>query len=131
MNSMFLWRISNHLDLSGKGALIAPARWHSGVLPVVYLAETPTGALLEHLVHLVSGHGKLPRTFSLLKISIPENFVVHELSPLETQNSTDSSVAVEKLLLGELAKNSSRQDALQAIFSDRVGIFYHRILGRL
>ena len=94
---MFLWRISNHLDLSGKGALIAPARWHSGVLPVVYLAETPAGALLEHLVHLVSRHGKLPQTFSLLKISIPENFVVHELSPLETQNWTDSSEITQRM----------------------------------
>jgi hypothetical protein len=42
-----------------------------------------------------------------------------------------TGVGVEKLILGEFAKNSSRQDALQAIFSDRVDIFYHRILGRL
>jgi hypothetical protein len=40
-------------------------------------------------------------------------------------------VGVEKLILRELAENSSRQDALQAIFSDRVDIFYRRILGRL
>jgi len=43
----------------------------------------------------------------------------------------ETAVAVEKLILGELAKNSLRQDALQTIFSDRVDIFYHRILGRL
>jgi hypothetical protein len=38
-----------------------------------------------------------------------------------------TGVGVEKLILGELAENSSRQDALQAIFSDRVDIFYRRI----
>lgn len=94
---MFLWRISNHLDLSGKGALIAPARWHSGVLPVVYLAETPAGALLEHLVHLVSRNGKLPRTFSLLKIVVPENFAIRELSLLETKSWTGSPEITQKM----------------------------------
>jgi hypothetical protein len=39
-------------------------------------------------------------------------------------------VAVEKLILGELRENSSRQEALQAIFSGWVDIFYHRIRGR-
>jgi hypothetical protein len=44
---------------------------------------------------------------------------------------TPTGVGVEKLILGELAENSSRQDALQAIFSDQVDIFYYRIRGRL
>jgi hypothetical protein len=39
-----------------------------------------------------------------------------------------TDVGVEKLIPLELAENSSRQDALQAIFSDRVDIFYHQIL---
>jgi hypothetical protein len=38
-------------------------------------------------------------------------------------------VAVEKVIYGKLAENSSRQDALQAIFLDWVDIFYHRIRG--
>jgi hypothetical protein len=42
-----------------------------------------------------------------------------------------TGVAVEKLILGELRENSSREDALQSFFSDWVDIFYHRILGRL
>jgi hypothetical protein len=41
-----------------------------------------------------------------------------------------SDVSVEKLILARLAENSSRQDALQAIFSGWVDIFYHRIRGR-
>ena len=39
-------------------------------------------------------------------------------------------VGVKKFILRKLAENSSRQDALQAVFLDRVDIFYHRILGR-
>jgi hypothetical protein len=41
-----------------------------------------------------------------------------------------TGVSVEKLILARLAENSSRQDALQAIFSGWVDIFYHRIRGR-
>jgi hypothetical protein len=38
-----------------------------------------------------------------------------------------SGVAVEKLIYGKLAENSSREHALQTILSDRGDIFYHRI----
>jgi hypothetical protein len=38
-------------------------------------------------------------------------------------------VAVEKVIDGKPTENSSRQDALQAIISDWVDIFYHRIGG--
>lgn len=49
---MALWRISRRTTLDGAGGLIAPARWHSRGRRVVYLAESPAGALLEVLVHL-------------------------------------------------------------------------------
>jgi hypothetical protein len=42
-------------------------------------------------------------------------------------NFANPPVGVEKLTPGERAENSSRQDALQTIFSDRADIFYHRI----
>lgn len=51
------------------------------ILPVVYLAESPSGALLEHLVHLLDREGKMPETYGLLKISVPEEIAVQELSP--------------------------------------------------
>jgi RES domain-containing protein len=91
------WRISNHLDLSGKGALIAPARWHSKVLPVVYLAESPPGALLEHLVHLMTRDGKLPKTYSLLKIDAPENLTVHTVNDFESQSSKNSLEVTQRI----------------------------------
>ena len=53
---MFLWRISNHSALDGRGGLYAPARWHSQGHPVVYLATSPAGALVEVLVEHVGEH---------------------------------------------------------------------------
>jgi len=38
-----------------------------------------------------------------------------------------TGVVVEKVICEKLVENSSRQDALQGIFSERVDIFYHRI----
>jgi RES domain-containing protein len=49
---MELWRISNYADLSGAGGLRAAGRWHSQGKRIVYLADHPSSALLEMLVHL-------------------------------------------------------------------------------
>ena len=46
-----LWRVSRHRELAGAGGLRAPGRWHERGAPVVYLAESPAGALLEACVH--------------------------------------------------------------------------------
>ena len=69
---MNLWRISNHVTLSGEGGMRASARWHSRGRPVVYLAESPAGAMLEVLVRLKGRRDKLPRTYTLLAIVAPE-----------------------------------------------------------
>lgn len=67
---MILWRISNHADLSGIGGLKAAGRWHSRGRPVVYLAESQPGALLEVLVHIeVTRLEDLPSHYTLLKVS--------------------------------------------------------------
>jgi RES domain-containing protein len=49
---MDLWRILNYADLSGLGGLRAAGRWHSQGRRIVYLADHPSSALLEMLVHL-------------------------------------------------------------------------------
>lgn len=70
---MLLWRVSNHAELDGQGGLIASARWHDRGHRVVYLAETPAGALLEVLVHLEFDFGTLPKTYQMLKVEAPDN----------------------------------------------------------
>ena len=70
---MLLWRISNHSSLDGRGGLFADGRWHHRGTAVLYMAESPAGALLEILVHLELDIDSLPPHFRLLKIEVPEH----------------------------------------------------------
>lgn len=65
---MALWRISRRTTLDGAGGLIAPARWHSRGRRVVYLAESPAGALLEVLVHLEVDPLRPPVGMKIMKV---------------------------------------------------------------
>lgn len=66
---MELWRISRHHDLNGEGGLRAPGRWHHRGNRIVYLAETPAGALLEACVH--TSANDVPPSYTLLRIDVP------------------------------------------------------------
>jgi len=65
-----LWRISRHQELSGVGGLRAGGRWHYPGQPVVYLADSPAGALLEVCVHTAAND--VPPAFTLLRVEGPE-----------------------------------------------------------
>jgi RES domain-containing protein len=73
---MLLWRISNHRTLDGRGGLETPARWHSQGRPIVYLAESVPGALLEVLVHLELSPARFPKSYRLLKIQAPDDISI-------------------------------------------------------
>jgi RES domain-containing protein len=75
-----LWRISNHLDLDGNGGKFFASRWSTLGHPVVYLAESPAGALLEILVHLEYPHRKMPPNYMLIGVDVPEELAVESLS---------------------------------------------------
>ncbi len=77
---MFLWRISNHRTLDGRGGLETSARWHTQGRPIVYLAESVAGALLEVLVHLELSAVRLPKSYRLLKVDVPDDLSVEALS---------------------------------------------------
>jgi RES domain-containing protein len=81
-----LWRISEYPDLSGAGGRLGSARWHTKGKPVVYLAESPAGAMLERIVHLLNmdedGNGDLPLTYTLLHVSVPDGFEEKALNTL-------------------------------------------------
>jgi RES domain-containing protein len=74
---MELWRISNYPDLSGIGGVKASGRWHTRGRAVVYLADHPSGALLEMLVRMDSDH--IPSTYMLLRIEIPDDLAVAQV----------------------------------------------------
>lgn len=94
---MFLWRISNHSALDGRGGLLAGARWHFAGQPVVYLAETPAGSLLEVLVHLELDLASLPKTFKLLKIEVPAGVATRSIDErsLATNWTDDADATAE------------------------------------
>ena len=73
---MLLWRISNHTTLDGRGGLTASARWHTEGRPIVYLAESPAGALVEALVHLELDLARLPKSYRLLKAQAPDDLSI-------------------------------------------------------
>jgi len=77
---MHLWRISNHLDLSGEGGLRRSARWHTRGSRVVYLADSSAGALLEVLAHLEIVPTAIPEHYSLLRVSVPDTIEIEQLT---------------------------------------------------
>jgi RES domain-containing protein len=79
-----LWRISKYIDLSGEGGRMGSARWHTRGKPVVYLAESPAGAMLERIVHLVdmNEEGNLPPTYNLMQVSAPDELAIKQLNAL-------------------------------------------------
>jgi RES domain-containing protein len=79
---VFLWRISNHDTLDGRGGLLASARWHTRGRPIVYLATTPAGALVEALVHLELKPNHLPKSYRLLKAEAPDDLPKMHFSAL-------------------------------------------------
>jgi RES domain-containing protein len=75
-----LWRISGFNSLSGEGGLRYSARWHTAGHRVVYLAESPAGALIEHLVHLELNEKSWPGFYELMQIAAPDGMEVETLS---------------------------------------------------
>jgi RES domain-containing protein len=76
---MFLWRISNHAELDGRGGLLASARWHTQGRPVVYLAASPAGALVEVLVNLELDAARLPGNYTMLKVEAPDDVPIRRI----------------------------------------------------
>ena len=74
---MLLWRVSRHRDLSGAGGLRAPGRWHERGARVVYLADTPAGALLESCVH--TSAGDVPPKYTLLAVFAADDVSIEAL----------------------------------------------------
>jgi RES domain-containing protein len=75
------WRISNHVDLEGLGGRRFSSRWTSLGRRVVYLAESPPGALLEVLVHFDLDSEDIPESCTLLRVSALDETAVKSLDP--------------------------------------------------
>jgi RES domain-containing protein len=103
---MTLWRISNHRTLDGRGGLKASARWHTRGRPIVYLAETATGALTEALVHLELDLSNLPRKYKLLKSEAPDDISIRRITKADLPKNWAQDVIVTRTIGDEwLASN--------------------------
>jgi RES domain-containing protein len=77
---MKLWRISNYADLKGIGGFNTPGRWHNKGIPVVYLSESPSLALLEILANFELDISEVPDNYQLLEVEYPGTKAVRHLS---------------------------------------------------
>jgi len=77
---MMFWRISNYTDLKGIGGIKTPGRWHNKGIPVVYLAETASLAMLETLVHFELDITEVPDNFQLLEVEYSGRKGIRRLS---------------------------------------------------
>lgn len=73
---LFVWRLSNYSDLSGRGGLQAHGRWHTRGRLIVYCSESIACAKEEVRVHLDVPSYLLPSTYKVLKIRVPSNVKV-------------------------------------------------------
>jgi RES domain-containing protein len=76
---VIFWRISNHLTLTGDGAVRASGRWHTRGRRVVYGAPSPSAALIEILVHSEMNIRDLPARYRLLKIEVPPDVLPEQV----------------------------------------------------
>jgi len=86
-----LWRISNYTSLSGDGGMLYAGRWHTPGRRIIYLAESPAGALIETLVHLELDETRLPRSYKLLEIDVPDAIKIESIE-MPTSNRWKSHI---------------------------------------
>jgi RES domain-containing protein len=79
-HEVVLWRISNHVSLTGDGGLRASGRWHTRGRRIVYCSESPAVVLLEILVHFEIDIPDLPVRYRLLKLLAPDEIAVEEVA---------------------------------------------------
>lgn len=68
---LYVWRLSNHPDLGGRGGLISSGRWHTAGRSIVYTADEITTAFAELDIRLSNASFLIPARLLLLKISVP------------------------------------------------------------
>jgi RES domain-containing protein len=90
---MNLWRLTEYPSLDGEGGRLYSARWNTAGEPIVYLAASPPGALIEILVHLELEESELPPIYKLLRITVPDRLKIPTLTiPTGDSWKTDETI---------------------------------------
>ena len=109
---MDLWRLAEHPSLDGAGGRLYAARWNSKGAPIVYLAASPAGALIEILVHLELEDDELPPAYTLLRVSVPGKLKIPQLR-VPAGDAWKSNLALTRALGDAWLK--SRRSALARV----------------
>jgi RES domain-containing protein len=133
---MFLWRISNHAELDGRGGLLASARWHTQGRAIVYLAASPAGALVEVLVNLELDAGRLPGSYTMLKAEAPDDIRIMrvELASLPENWAGDLSISRGRGDEWLAGRESALLEVPSAILPDTFNVLlnpHHEDAGRI
>jgi RES domain-containing protein len=78
----------------GAGAGRIGGRWNSPGRPVIYAAETYAGAVLEVLVH--ANLGRIPKTHSVIEITIPDEIPIETLAARALPGWDDEDLLVSR-----------------------------------
>lgn len=73
---MHIWRVSEHIDLSGRGGDYVEQRWNYRGDRIVYCCEHPALAMLEILVN--TDFDTVPDTYQLLQIRVLEGLAAEK-----------------------------------------------------
>jgi RES domain-containing protein len=97
---VFLWRISSHSTLEGRGGELGSARWHTALegKRIVYLAEHPALALIESLVNIRALPDKTPDTYQLIKVEAAVGIVPEEVEVDALPTDWKSNMALTQQL---------------------------------
>ena len=116
---MEIWRISNYADLSGIGGVRAAGRWHSQGRRIVYLADHPSSALLEMLVHM--DRDLIPPTYQLLRIDIPPDMKIEAVTASDLGRKLADRHYDKPGNRGSVARSIKQRIAAGAICDQRAG----------
>ena len=107
-----LWRISKFRSLAGEGGLHYSARWHTAGRRIVYMAESPAGALIESLVHMELNQRSWPSHYDLMQIAAPDGIEIETIkmsaekrwkeSPLVTRKAGDEWLRSKRTALARV-----------------------------
>jgi RES domain-containing protein len=112
-----LWRISNHCDLDGLGGEKSHGRWHTAARGkrIVYLSETPAGALLESLANLKGNPALFPENYQLLEVSVPDDVYASMVFPSGGSPASRAFYKTSSELLSRKKGNSWLRSNLSAL----------------
>lgn len=101
---MRVWRISTHVDLSGRGGILADGRWNRIGTPIVYCSDHPATSLLEMLVRI--DRFDAPTGFRLLTIELPDDAPRLRLDPAELPPEWRMDIEVTRSLGTDLLQRA-------------------------